>query len=213
MSSADALKKFKEKHQTNELITESLLELGDNPLGATLIVKAATEQAYNDVLKELESERFKASIQDAHFDDYRRVIETMSAISGKLTYVGALISAAFMLIMLLVVFNAIRINIYTHREEIAIMRLVGATNWFIRGPFWIESILYAGVATIITAAIFFPMLTFIQPYIDSFFNGYHFNIFDYFMANSLLYFGSEFVVAALLNVVASTIAMRRYLKI
>lgn len=213
ISSAEALQRFKEKHENNELITESLLELGENPLGATLVVKASTELVYQEVLRQLESERFAPLIQQARFDDYRRVIEAMATLSSRLTYVGGIISLAFMLIMLLVVFNAIRINIYTHREEISIMRLVGASNWFIRGPFWVESVLYAGTATLLTGVLFFPILSFVQPYVDSFFSGYGFDLVKHFSTNSVFYFGLEFAGAALLNVGASTVAMRRYLKV
>ena len=106
-----------------------------------------------------------------------------------------------------------RINIYTHRQEIEIERLVGSTNWFIRGPFWVESILYALVATIVTAGIFYGALSWLQPYVVGLFNGSSFNLVTYFQGNWLTFFGLQFLAAAILNMLASGIAMRRYLKV
>ncbi len=213
ISSADALERFRAKHASNPLISESILELGQNPLGATVVVKAATEAGYQSILSELETSRHTIYIQEARFDDYRKVVNTVSDISGRLRQIGGVVTAVFVAITLLVVFNAIRINIYTHREEIAIMRLVGATSWFIRGPFWVESVLYAGLATLVAAALFFPLLSLFQPYISTMFNGYEFDMVRYFSVRSLPFFGLQFVAASLLNVVASTVAMRRYLRV
>jgi len=90
---------------------------------------------------------------------------------------------------------------------------VGASNWFIRSPFWVESALYAALGTLVTAAIFFPVLGTIQPYVNSFFNGMNFNIVEYFTDRSVWFFGGQFLGATILSILASTIAMRRYLRV
>ncbi len=208
-----ALERFRAKHQDNPLIAESLLELGSNPLGTTFIVKALSDTGYRSILTALSGPHFAPYIQEAHFDDYQRVIDGVSGLTSKARQVGGIISLFFLAITLLVVFNTIRINIYTHREEIGIMRLVGATSWFIRGPFWAESVLYALLATLITAAIFFPLLQLAQPYVTTFFNGYSVDLVQYFSAHSLVFFGGQFLAAAALNILASTVAMRKYLKV
>lgn len=213
ISASEALARFKERHQGNPKINESLALLEDNPLGASLIVRAQTEEAYTGILQELQSEQFTPYISDANFDDYRKVIEAVSAFTGKLTSIGQAVSLFFLVITLLVVFNTIRINIYTHREEIAIMRLVGATGLFIRAPFWVESLLYAAIATLITAGIFFPLLSVIQPYVAGLFNGSSFDIVAYFSQNSVWFFGAQFLGMVLLSALASMVAMRRYLRV
>lgn len=208
-----ALENFRARNASNPLIAESLLELGNNPLGASLVIRSKTPEGYQNILRQLQTPPFSDSIQDAHYDDYRKIINSTTDITAKLKRVGGIVSMAFLLITLLVVFNAIRINIYTHREEISIMRLVGATSWFIRAPFWVESVIYVLLATLLTAAIFFPLMVFIQPYVDSFFNGFSFNLVQYFNERSWWFFGAQFLGAIVLNILASTIAMRRYLKV
>jgi cell division transport system permease protein len=210
---AQALERFKAKHQNDPLIAESILELGSNPLGTTFIVKAETEDSYSNILQQLQTKDYTPYIQEARFDDYQKVIDSIAGLTAKVKRLGFAISLMFLLVTLLVVFNTIRINIYTHREEIGIMRLVGATSWFIRGPFWAESVLYALVATLVTAALFFPMLQLSEPYVNAFFSGFELDLVGYFTRNSLLFFGAQFLGVMALNILASSVAMRRYLKV
>ncbi|MFH1111716.1 MAG: permease-like cell division protein FtsX [Patescibacteria group bacterium] len=212
-SSDEALVKFREKYKNNESIAEALILLGVNPLGASLSVKAYSEEGYQSILTNLENEQYRDLIQEARFDDYRQVITGINDLSAKVKNVGIGISAIFLIIALLVVFNTIRINIYSQREEIEIKRLVGATNWYIRAPFWIESAIYAIIATLITAVIFYFSLSWLDPYIASLFNGYQFSLSEYFKINGWYFFGMQFIGATILNILASYIAMRRYLKV
>lgn len=213
ISAEQALSDFKKRYQTNPLITESLLEIGANPLSASLLIKAVSDQGYQTILGELETDKYRAFIQDARFDDYRRVITNVTELTDKIKKVGYAISLVFALIALLVVFNTIRLNIYTHREEIGIMRLVGATSWFIRAPLMVESVLYAAAATVICALLFYPSLSALQPYINSFFNSYSFDLVGYYQARWFTFWPSLFIGCSLLSMLASAVAMRKYLKI
>jgi cell division transport system permease protein len=98
-----------------------------------------------------------------------------------------------------------------YRDEIAVMKLVGASNMFIRGPFIVESILYAIVATAITTIIFFPATVWVTKKTVFFFEGLNINAFYTShlleLTLSLLIFGS------LLTVVSSFLAVRKYLKV
>ena len=209
----EAIKRFQDKHEGNAAIKQSLLDLKNNPFGATIIIKAGNEEGYNKILTALEGRRFKPFIQSANFDDYRRVIKEVGTWVEKLKNIAGGFSLFFLLITLLVVFNTIRMNIYTHREEIAIMRLVGASSWFIRAPFLVEGVIYAALATLLTAAIFFPLLSAAQPYVDAFLGGLTVDLVSYFKAQSVFFFGWQFVGASVLSILASTVAMRRYLKV
>ncbi len=209
----EALQKFKEKYQNNEQIGEALILLGVNPLGASLRIKAFSDKDYQTVLDTLENERYQDLIQEARFEDYRQVISGLNELTLKVKRAGIFTSLIFLIIALLVVFNTIRINIYTQREEIEIKRLVGATNAFIRGPFTIESILYALLATLLTALIFCISLRWIDPYVSTLFNGSDFSLTTYFQQYGLIFFGTQFLSATILNILASYVAMRRYLKV
>ena len=123
------------------------------------------------------------------------------------------ISILFAVIAFLIIFNTIRVAIYTERTEISIKKLVGATNWFIRSPFIVESFFYAILGTVLAVAVVFPALNVVQPYIDAFFLAEGFSLRDYFMSHFLAIFGIELLITILLNVSSSSIAIRRYLRV
>lgn len=212
ISSEEALKQFKARYQDNQLIAESLMELGVNPLGASFSIKSISDEGYQSVLRQLQDEKYKKYIQEARFEDYRRVIVGISDLSNKAKSTGYAVSLVFLVISLLVVFNTIRMNIYTHREEIGIMRLVGASSWFIRAPLLVEAMFYSFIASLVTMAVFFPSLGAIKPYIGSLFNDFAFDIVGYYQDRSLILFAGIFVCSSVLSMVASTIAMRKYLR-
>jgi len=213
VSADESLKKFQQRYQDNPLIAEALTELGSNPLGASLTITALSDSAYQTILNELEGDAYKPYIQETRFEDYRTVISSLTNLANQAKRAGLAVSLLFIFISLLVVFNTIRMNIYTQREEIGIMRLVGASSWFIRGPMLIESVIYSFLATAVTSLLFYPTLKWAQPYVGTFFKGYNFDMLQYFSDHWFVYFGSLFIGASLLSMLASTIAMRRYLKI
>jgi cell division transport system permease protein len=93
------------------------------------------------------------------------------------------------------------------------MKLVGATNWFIRSPFLVEAAFYGLVSCAISVIIIYPMLNFIQPYINNFFLTEEFNLLSYFNHNFWKIFGLQLITIILLNIISSSIAIRRYLKV
>jgi cell division transport system permease protein len=113
----------------------------------------------------------------------------------------------------LVIYNSIKVAIYTHKKEIEIMRLVGASNVFIHAPYLISSLVYTLVASLIIIGITFPLLSIAQPYLEVFFVGYNINVVKYFYSNFLLIFGLQFLSIAIINMVASYLAVRKYSKI
>jgi cell division transport system permease protein len=213
VSQTDALDEFRKKHLQDPVIIQSLEELNSNPIGATLEVKAKNIESYPEIITVLNNSKYNDLILDKNFDDHKAYIEKIQSISNNIKTVGFLASGVFILIALLIVFNTIRVAIYTHRDEIAVMKLVGATNWFIRSPFLLEAVLYGIIACIIAILIVYPLINFIQPYLDSFFLSENFSITDYFNQNFWKIFGLELLIIILLNIIGSSIAIRRYLKV
>ena len=143
VSSADALREFRRRHGKDTAILESLETLGENPLGATLVVSARQPDDYNEIIAILNQSPHRDLVEDENFTDHRQTISEINAIADRINRTGIAVTVVFVLIAMLIVFNTIRVAIYTHREEIAIMKLVGASNTFITAPFVIESVLYA----------------------------------------------------------------------
>ena len=212
-SAQENLDSFKQKHEGDANIQETLKELDSNPMGGTLVIRAKTLTEYPEILKALDDPAYSDLIEEKNFDDNRLVIDRINVIADNIKKVVLAVSLIFIIIAILIVFNTVRIAIFTHQNEIAIMKLVGAGNWFIRSPFIFESIL-CGVFGCFAAFIFlYPLLSLIQPYISDFFNGADFNIVGYFTDNFLIIFGTELVAIIIINIISSSIAIGKYLNV
>lgn len=110
---------------------------------------------------------------------------------------------------ILITFNTIRLAIYTSREEIAIMRLVGASNMFIRGPFMLQGIMYGFIAGLLSLFLFYPLLIWIGPRTETFFE---INLLTYYVQNFGPIFGILVGIGIVLGLVSSTLAVARYLR-
>jgi cell division transport system permease protein len=212
-SQDEALEKFKAAHADNPRIIESLAQLESNPLGATLIIKAKNINDYPQIMTLLDSPDYQALIQDKNFDDNEKVINRLNSLSDKIQHIGIVVSIIFIIIAILIIFNTIRINIYTHREEIGIMKLVGASNWFIRAPFLVESFLYAGLAVVFCVVIMYPLLGLVAPQLNNFFEGNNVDLVRYFWTNIWKIVGLQFAFAVVLSVFSSGIAIGKYMKV
>lgn len=208
-----SLERFKERHKGDQIILESLAELGDNPFGATLAVKAHDPEQYQRILAFLEDPKYSELIEEKNFDDHRLVIGKINTLMRNIRSFGSVVATIFGVIAVLIVINTVRVAVYTHRGEIGVMRLVGAGNWFIRGPFLMEAFLFSLVAVLFTAAIVYPSLTFIQPRLNMLFDGMKVSLVSYYNAHFLAIFGTQLLTVFVLTVLSSFFAVRRYLKV
>ncbi len=212
VSADEALSNFKETHKNDNLLIESVGELSENPLPATLQIKAKNLDDYPAIADSLNSDKYKSSIEKVNFEDNRVLISRLNNLLKFIVTIGIVLIAIFASIAILVIFNTITLTIYNRREEVEIMRLVGATNWYIRGPFIVEALLYSILATIITGGLLFPVYKSLLPRISHYLtsSGYTFD------GNMLLFGGlvvALLVIAFLLSTISSLLAMRRYLKV
>lgn len=211
ISREENFKQFTERHRDNPFIQESLEELGDNPLGAVLHVRANEVSQYERVSQFLESSPFAASIIDnINFRQNKVVIERLYEILKLSRRVGLVVTLTLVLMAVLVTFNTIRLAIYANREEIRIMKLVGARRRFIRGPYLVEGALYGIFSAIIVVALFYPILAGVGNRLERFFGGT--NIFDYYASNWWQVLLILMIAGVLLGVISSSIAVKRYLK-
>lgn len=211
-SQQQAFDQFKARHANDPLITQSLNELSENPLPATLNVKTYKLEDYPAVAQELESPDYQNFISKVNFDDNRTVIDRLTKILNFIVTFGLGLVIVFCIIAVLVINNTITLTIHNRKEEVEIMRLVGATNWYIRGPFLVESMLYAVCATILTGLLFSPIFSKVLPKIESYVNPqltvFHQNIFNFWYVLMLM-----LIVSVVLAVISTMFAIRKYLKI
>lgn len=209
VSKDEALSRFREKHKDNILISDALVELGENPLEASINIRAKDPTQYAAISDFLLQKNYSIVDKINYFEN-QLVIDRLGAILNTTRGAGALLALILTFVAILVAFNTIRIVIYTMREEIGIMRLVGATNWFIRGPFLVSGVIYGVISAFVTTMIFFPLTWVLAPKLE--FLIPNFNIFYYFTSN-LLEFGLLIVFSGIIiGVFSSTIAVRKYLK-
>lgn len=93
------------------------------------------------------------------------------------------------------------------------MKLVGASNWFVRAPFLVESLLYSLLAVGLVAALTIPLVTFLEPRFNFYFDGESTGLTQYFLDNGFMIFGAQFAVLSVINIISTSMAMRKYLKV
>jgi cell division transport system permease protein len=211
ISKEKALEKFTEKHKENPILMESLKELGINPFLDSLNIKVFEFSQFEKISNFLENSHFKDLIEEIDYHQRKPIIEKIFSISSITNKIGISLILIFSLIAFLITFNTIRLAIYNSKEEISIMRLVGASNWFIRGPFLIQGIISAVLATLISIFLTFLICYFLAPKLEILFSGL--NIFSYFTKNFWILISIQFAIAIALETISSLVATRKYLKI
>jgi cell division transport system permease protein len=210
ISADQALANFKEKHQDNAVLMESLQELG-NPLLPVLNVEAQKASQYDAIVNFLGQERYKNIVDKINYQQTKPLIDRLSTFTNKVSRGGVIISLILALVAGLVTFNTIRLAMYNFRHEVSVMRLVGASNWYIRGPFLVEGVIYGVIAAVSTTILLFVSLYFLSPKINSLVPGS--DLLSWFKANffGLLFFQAG--VGILLGGVGSLVAIRKYLRV
>lgn len=213
ITAEEAYDRFQVRHAGDESILNSLEEIGENPFGPTLVVKASTANDFPFILNALDNPQFRDDIRDKDFSSYQDVIARIRYTTDRIRLFGLGLTVIFLLIAMLIVFNTVRMGIFTHREEIGIMKLVGASNWFVRAPFLLEVIGYSFMSTAIMAALMYPTIAFMEQRFDTYFDGQSTNILQYFEINGWMIFGTQFLALAVISMIATGFAMRKYLKV
>jgi cell division transport system permease protein len=213
ITAEEALELFRARHAADSVVLATLEEVDGNPLGQAIKIRAYNADDFSFIIEALNTPEYSPYIKEKNYKDYSSALEALSDFSQKVRYGFLVLAAFFGFIAMLIVFNTIRVAIYVHRDEIGIMKLVGANDWIVRGPFLFESIFYGFVSTAIMAGAMYGILTAANPYILQFFAGVEVDLIGYFQGNALLIFGGQFVGLALIGLVTTAVAMRRYLRI
>ena len=210
ISAQEALEEFQQEHKDDKVIQESLKEVGINPLYPSINIKAATPNQYAAILKFLENDKFKPIIQKIDYAKKKTLIDKIFSLTSNINWVAIGIGLFFGVTTLLISLNSIRIAIQDSSEEIEIMRLVGASNWYTRGPFIVQGILWGFWAGLVTFGAMFLAAYFLSPKIIQLTNG--FNLLEWFSQRSVMIFAFQAGSGITLSILASLIATRKFLK-
>jgi len=211
-----ALEAFKLRHANDQSILSALNELNDNPLGAVLNVKAKDPSQYESVANFLQGKNVVGSdgnaiVDKVNFYQNKTAIDKLTRIINAAHTLGFAITLTFIILSILTSFNTIRLTIYIARDEIAVMRLVGASTTYIQGPFVVVGIIYGIVAGITTLFVFLPITYWLGQVTQNFFIGL--NIFNYYLSNFPMIFIIIVGSGMLIGAVSSFLAIRRYLRV
>jgi len=210
-SKEEALKSFKEKHSEDDVIMSSLEEVG-NPLQPSMSIKMEDPDKFQEVLDQVNGSKYQNLIGDVdYYAGKKSVIERLNSIISTVKKAGAIIITVFVLIAILVTFNSIRLTMYTYQREVDVMKLVGASHWFIRLPFLVEGILYGFFAAWVALFLFYPIIYFVSPYLTSSISTL--DIIDFLNTYSIGIIVLQLGIGMILGLISSFLAIRRYLKV
>ncbi len=216
VTSDQALADFRERHKDDELTLQALNELDYNPLGASLNVKAKDPSQYEAIVKFLEDSRDnnpagETIIERINYAKNKEAIEALNRIITATNSLGTVTIVFFVLVSILITFNTVRLAIYIFREEISVMRLVGASEMYIRGPFVTVGIMYGFVSGILTLLILYPVTYWVGPITANVGTGL--NLFSHYVANFPAIFGVIVGLGMVLGAISSYLAVRKYLRV
>ncbi len=210
VSQAQALTTFQQQHANNQTISQAISELDTNPLEASLNIKAKDPSQYGAIDQYLSSSSLSQYIDSISYSQNQSVINRLATIVRDVNVGGWAITIFLALVAGLVVFNTIRLAIYSNREEIGIMRLVGASNLLVRGPYIVEGVLWGAIAAVASLILVAPAVYFVSPYLAAFIPGL--DIFQYFYTNIAFLFLYQLLFGCVIGVFSSSWAVQRYLK-
>lgn len=215
-SREQALADFRERHSGDDLTIQALDQLGENPLGASLAVRAVDPAQYPTIVNFLSSDSnlpggSTSIIERINYYQNKTVIERLTSAIDATQAAGLAIVLVFAIMSVIIAFSTVRLAIYSARDEIAVMRLVGASNMFIRGPFIVAGVMGGVLAAIIALILFYPATYYAGQSLAVWLGG--FNLFSYYLQNFPLIFLVIVGSGMLLGAVASFVAVRRYLSI
>jgi len=210
------LAEFRKRHENNQFIIQGLDELQDNPLGAVLNIKAKEPSQYEGIAQYLESSAVAQRngvpvIDKINYNQNKIAIEKLSRLIDTGQKLGLILTIILATISVIITFNTIRLAIYISREEISIMRLVGASSKYVRGPFVIVGIMYGALSALITMALFYPITYSLGRATQNLVTGLNINA--YYIQNFVQIFLILLAAGVIVGGVSSYLAVRRYLKV
>lgn len=215
VSKEDTLLKFKEQYKNDEATLKALEEVNINPFGASFQVIAKDTTDYNDIMQKISVDNFLGDdtkdVDKINYVDIKDSIERLNSLIVWFNTFGITMIIIFISMSLMIVYNTIRLAIFTFKDEISVMKLVGASDMYIRGPFIVESILYGTIASFVTTVIFYPITKYVTGKTVDFFGGY--SIHAYYLDNIALIFVTLFISGTLVAIISSVLAVRKYLAV
>lgn len=202
VSKEEALKIYKEQNKSDPILLDLVTS---DILPASIEVQAVKAQYLSDLASIVKGSTI---VDEVVFQ--KDIVDTLILWTSTIRKIGLVIISVLMLITVFVILTIIGIKITIRRDEIEIMRLIGASNWFIRAPFLLEGMIYGFVGALVGWGVSVGLFLYATPTLDAFLKGTAVLPVSYLILVELL--GVEIILAGFLGAFASYIAVLRYLR-
>lgn len=216
LTKEEAAENFKKQNASRTNVLVALAEAGPGAIPATIQVKPFDTNKLDSIKAFIDKPEIQALQAEptSYSGDLKEAVDNISQAATFLRRAGVAGVIIFAVISMLIIFNTIQMAIFNRRDELTIMRLLGASTWYIRGPFVVESVLYGIFAAIISIVLLNSLFILSSSTLQASSLG----LLDINYANQ--YFGDNFwvfltlqiMLGILIGAVSSIIATRRYLK-
>jgi len=211
ISKEEAFEVFNQRHTGDSVYQQALEQVGENPFLPSLNIKSSSPVFYAQISSFLADGPFAFIIEKISYFENKKLIERLYSLTSNIKIFGIFLSFVLIFLVVLITFNTVKLTIFAQKEEVSTMRLVGASNWFIRGPFLLQGFLY-GLAAVFICDIFLGIaIFFLNLKLENWFLG--FNFLDSLKENALVLIFGQIVFAGFLGVFSTFLAVRKYLKI
>jgi len=212
VSKDQALESFNEKHKDNPVLAQALEEVGNNPFLPSLnITTNGDPSQYAQIANILQTSDFSKLINKVDFSQKKNTIEQVYAITSNINIFGIILGILLIIVAILVVFNTIKLAIDNSREEINTMKVVGASNGFIRGPFVIQGIIYGFIAFLICFVISGIFAFLLSSKVGVILPG--FSMFGYFLTNWWIFVLIQLGFGIGVGTISAFLVVKRYLEV
>lgn len=215
LSADEEVLAFRARHADDYLTLQALDEIGDNPFGGSIRIKAKDSSQYEAIANLLQGDSQVARdnsqiIERINFAQNKLVIERLNMLIATARKGGLVATLILSIISIIIMYTTVRLTIYMSREEIGVMKLVGASSSYVRGPFIVEGILYGFFAWIATTILFLPATYILTKQIGGLLT---INLYQYYVSHLLSVGVFVLLVGVSLGALSSYFAARKYLNV
>ncbi|MCL5410550.1 MAG: ABC transporter permease [Patescibacteria group bacterium] len=210
VSKEKALESWRNRNKDNDKIRD-LISDTDNPLPRSLEIKTKKPEDLDKINTFLGSKDYQSLIKEISYKKNKDLVDRLVKITNFLKISGWAMSLVFVLISILVIYNTIRLTIFARCDEIAIMKLVGASDLYVRGPFVFEGIGYGVLGAIVSSLIFTFTFRLTVPAAESYLGLSNLNS-NYLGISLVIIIGLQFLVGLVLGIFCSVLAIKKHLK-
>ncbi|MDP3013365.1 MAG: permease-like cell division protein FtsX [Candidatus Subteraquimicrobiales bacterium] len=207
VSKEEALKRMREWYGEKSSVLENL---PGNPLPASLEIELKEPETVKEVAGRI---KMPEVVDEVSYGE-EQTIERLFAITRGIRWVGIIFGLLLCIDSLVLISNTIRLAIFARRKEVSIMKLVGATNWFVRLPFMLEGVIQGVLGAFVAAFTLYFIKVSFSEHLISFLSWLRVSVnIDHLFAQFYMLLGMLIVTGALIGATGSLISLKRYLKI